>query len=177
MKPVVFLDVDGTLLTYVDPANDFSDPRVQWTVHPEHGYRYNPKVVDWVWELSRWAEVRWCTAMGERAATVMAPALGLPEFPVLDRMDRRPGDFKINAVLDQLRQSRRPVLFIDDDIPHGPVYDEILAEAAAAGTQVFLIRPTLEDGLTEAHMLRIRSFMAKASVYTAALPVQALQGQ
>lgn len=163
MKPVVFLDVDGTVLTYVDPANDFSDPRVQWEVEPEHGYRYNPQVVGWVGELNRWADIRWCTSMGERAATVLAPALGLPEFPVVDRMDPRPGDFKVNAVLDQLRTSRRPVIWIDDDIAYGHAYDEVVSAASETGTQVFLVRTTLEDGLTEAHMLRIRSFLARAA--------------
>lgn len=29
-RPVVFLDVDGTIATAVDPASDFSDPRVDW---------------------------------------------------------------------------------------------------------------------------------------------------
>lgn len=173
MNPIVLLDVDGTVLTFVDPANDFSDPRVQWTVHPEHGYRYNPQVVGWVWELSRWAEVHWCTSMGARAATVMAPALGLPVFPVVERMDPRPGDYKVNAVLDQIRSSRRPVIWIDDEITYGAAYDEILAAAEEAGTKVFLVRTTLEDGLTEAHMLRIRSFLARASALGFTLPASA----
>lgn len=160
LPPLVLLDVDGAVATFPDPANDFSDPRVPWAVDPVTGIRYNPDVTGWIRELAAVAEVRWLTGWNERARTELGPALGLPVFQVQARSPFRSGraDYKIDVVLKHLEAGRR-VIWIDDDIPHGHLYDE-LAAAGDAGAGLFMVRPTIEDGLTEAHMLRIRAFLA-----------------
>ncbi|MCC3292531.1 hypothetical protein [Arthrobacter sp. zg-Y1110] len=158
-RPLILLDVDGNILTFPDPANDFSDPRVSWAEHPDAG-RYNPRVVPWLHELATLAEVRWLTSWHDEARTVLAPALGLPDFEVEDyRRYSDPGtDYKIQAVRRYLAAGRR-VVWIDDDIPHSHAYDDLF-HRGQAGSGLFMVRPTIEDGLTEAHMMRIRSFLA-----------------
>lgn len=90
LRPVVFLDVDGTIVTLVDPANDYSDPRVDWAVNEDLGVRYNPAVIGWIHELDSLAEVRWLTAWVKTAGTKLAPALGLPEFTVIPNIPPAP---------------------------------------------------------------------------------------
>lgn len=158
--PLVLMDVDGSLITYPDPANDFSDPRVQWMDNPAGPGRYNPAVTEWVRELSGIAEIRWLTGWNKRARTKLGPALGLPDFQVQQPSPFRSGcsDYKVDVVFGHLQYGRR-IVWIDDDIPRGGIFDELLA-AGAEGAGLFMVRPTIEDGLTEAHMLRIRAFLA-----------------
>ncbi|MGK3708564.1 hypothetical protein [Arthrobacter sp. IK3] len=159
LQPLVLLDVDGAVLTFPDPANDFSDPRVPWVDDPGTG-RYNPSISGWIRALSALAEVRWLTGWHEQARTVLAPALGLPDFEVEDFRDYPEAgtDFKIQCVRRHLSSGRR-LVWIDDDIPHGHAYDDLFRRGQA-GAGLFMVRPTAEDGLTEAHILRITAFLA-----------------
>lgn len=165
-RPVAFLDVDGTIATLVDKASDFSDPRVSWTEDPATGERYNPDVVGWVHELSALAEVRWLTAWTESARTKLAPALGLPDFPAVQFRDHRHKDldWKHSAIVAQLTdEPRRPVLWVDDEIHYRDTYSQLMVLALAKGVPFFAVQPTLSDGITEAHMLRIREFLHRVS--------------
>lgn len=165
-RAVVFLDVDGAIATLVDPANDYSDPRVLWVHDPVTGVRYNPAVARWIHELNSHAEVRWLTAWHDRAATELAPALGLPGFPSVPfREHRFPElDWKHSAVLSQLLdEPSRAVLWIDDEIGYRQAYDQLTQHAADSSTPFFAVQPTLSDGITDAHMLRIRAFLARYS--------------
>lgn len=165
VRPVVFLDVDGTIATLVDPANDYSDPRVAWATDPATGVRYNPAVVAWIHELDGLAEVRWLTAWTDRAATELAPALGLPAFPAILFNEHlyRELDWKHSAVLAQLiEEPGRPVLWLDDEVAYGGALDQLIPHALGTGTPFLAVRPTLSDGITEAHMLRIRAFLGSS---------------
>lgn len=165
-RPVAFLDVDGTIATLVDTASDFSDPRVVWTEDPATGARYNPDVVGWIHELSTLAEIRWLTAWTESARTQLAPALGLPDFPAIHFRDHRHKDldWKHSAILGQLTdEPHRPVLWIDDEIHHRDAYSDLMTHALGKKTPFFAVQPTLSDGITEAHMLRIREFLRRVS--------------
>lgn len=161
-RPVTFLDVDGTIATLVDPANDYSDPRVHWVIEPATGVRHNRAVVRWIHELHAFAEVRWLTAWTDRAATELAPALGLPDFPAIPFGEHRfrELDWKHSAVLAQfLDEPDRPVLWVDDELGFHGAYDQLAAHAATTGVPFFAVQPTLSDGITEAHMIRIRTFI------------------
>lgn len=158
-RPLILLDVDGNILTFVDSGNDFSDPRVPWAQHPDLG-RYNPAVPGWIRELHTLAELRWLTSWNTDARTRLAPGLGLPDFAVEEsRWFTDPTtDFKVQAVMQHLNAGRR-VVWIDDEIPQTGDYDRLFY-LGEAGAGLFMVRPTLGDGLTEAHMMRIRSFLA-----------------
>jgi hypothetical protein len=163
-SPVAFLDVDGTIATVVDPVNDYSDPRVDWTTDSATGVRYNPAVVGWIHELHTLCEVRWLTAWTHTAATELAPALGLPAFPAVPFQERRFAelDWKHSAILAQLLdEPARPVLWVDDEIDYRGAYDQLIPHTLSTGVPFFAVRPTLSDGITEAHMLRIRAFLAR----------------
>lgn len=163
--PVVLLDVDGTLLTFADPENDISDPRVAWVGYEQGGIvRYNPAMPGWIHELHATAELRWLTSWNSEARTRLAPALGLPDFEVDEAADFQDQqlDFKEAVVAHHLRAGRR-VLWIDDEIPHGDRND-VLHLMGREGAGLFMVRTTLDDGLTEAHMLRIRAFLASGDI-------------
>lgn len=160
-RPLVLLDVDGALLTYADPENDISDPRIHWQPYGREGLvRYNPAMPGWIHELHALAEVRWATGWGTKSRTVLAPALGLPDFEVDEAADfQEPGkDFKEAIVSHHLAAGRR-VVWIDDDVPCGDRND-VLHRMGREGAGLLMVRTTLDDGLTEAHMLRIRAFLA-----------------
>lgn len=162
--PLVLLDVDGALLTYADPENDISDPRIDWQPWAREGaVRYNPAMPGWIHDLHALAELRWVTGWGTRARTVLAPALGLPDFEVDEAADfQKPGvDFKEAVVAHYLNADRR-VVWIDDDIPHG-TRNDVLHCMGRARAGLLMVRTTLDDGLTEAHMLRIRTFLTAGS--------------
>ena len=162
-RPVAFLDVDGTIATLVDPVNDYSDPRVSWATDTATGVRYNPAVIGWIHELHTLCEVRWLTAWTQRAATELAPALGLPVFPAVPFQEHRFAelDWKHSAILAQLLdEPARPVLWVDDEIDYRGAYDQLIPHTLGTGVPFFAVRPTLSDGITEAHMIRIRTFLA-----------------
>lgn len=159
-EPLVLLDVDGALLTYADPENDISDPRVDWQPYAREGIvRYNPAMPGWIHELHALAELRWATGWGASARTVLTPALHLPDFEADEAQNfADPAmDWKQAAVARHLRAGRR-VVWVDDDIPHGARNDALHC-LGREGAGLLMVRTTLDDGLTEAHMLRIRAFI------------------
>lgn len=162
-RPVLFLDVDGPIATIVDPANDYSDPRVAWTMDDSIGIRYNPAVIGWINELAALAEIRWLTAWEKSAAESLAPALGLPKFEVIRFKEHRYKDldWKHSAVLAQLiDEPARPVAWCDDEPEYRDAYEQLVPHALAHKVPFFIVRPTLSDGITEAHMIRLRRFLA-----------------
>lgn len=165
--PLVLLDVDGTLLTYADPENDISDPRIDWQSYAGEGVvRYNPAMPGWIQELAALAEVRWLTARGTGVRTSLAPALHLPDFEADEAQNfADPAmDWKEAAVARHLRAGRR-VVWADDDIPHG-ARNDVLHCMGREGAGLLMVRTTLDDGLTGAHMLRIRAFLATGNQHS-----------
>lgn len=165
---VGFLDVDGNVNTLVDPANDYSDPRVPWAHHDGLDVRYNPNLVAWIHELHAAADLRWLTMWGASARTDLAPALGLPDFPaIVEREERRYAEFdwKHCAVLSQIvNEPGRPIFWCEDEPDYGGAYEHLVPYARENGTPLLIVRTTMSDGLTEAHMLRIRAFLAATAV-------------
>jgi hypothetical protein len=163
-RAVAFLDVDGNINTMVDPDNDYSDPRVDWTFHQDLGVRYNPQIVGWIHELAGGFDLRWLTMWGDTARTGLAPALGLPDFPAITEQKEhryRELDWKHSAVLSQMvNEPGRPILWCEDEPNYGGAYEQLVPYSRETGTPLLIVQTTLSDGLTEAHMLRIRAFLA-----------------
>jgi len=120
LRPLLFLDVDGTLLpvggepprpTVIDwdAWQDASNPQLA-KVDPEHGPRL----------LALCCEIVWATAWMQDANEVIAPILGLPQLPVAELPDAPEEDdfsvlhWKTRALV--AAASGRPFLWVDDEI-------------------------------------------------------------
>lgn len=121
------------------------------------------------------AEIRWHTSWQEHAPTALAPALGLPDFPVQDRCgaevtyplmprrwaDRDPdlaGWWKLPAAIQVVNEGR-PLLWLDDDLD--VFRDQVEASPVGQHRDRLLIAPTLGVGLTPRHLARIIEFLAR----------------
>lgn len=75
-RPLLFLDVDGTLLPFTGAARQMVDEAnpLLAGLDPEHGRRLAALACDLIWATT------WMIEANE----VLAPRLGLPQLPVVD---------------------------------------------------------------------------------------------
>ena len=176
--PWWFLDVDGVLNAFpppVDPvrtgAGDawtYRSTRVATTVGT-YTVTVADQLVARLGELHRTgaAAVVWCTTWGEDAAARLAPALGLPQWPVAPypddlRVSPLPGWssapwWKVEAISRWLDGEPRPYVFTDDDLTPD-VADEL--RARHPGLPALLLRPSTSPGLTPEQLEGVEAFLA-----------------
>lgn len=163
-KPLWLLDVDGVLNAV---CRDIPDGH-QRTRCDSFWITYNPNIIKEIVNLheSGAVEVRWLTTWCDRAATVIAPAIGLP----LDLKVEGAKDYKqenhqvwwksITAKRLSDEDPHRPLIWTDDDIAYANRYGDIDWVKDRPGPMM-LIASEWEVGLTEEHLDEILNFVSE----------------
>jgi hypothetical protein len=150
-RPVLFLDVDGTLIPFGG----------------SHGYgsahanpllaRLDPALGPPLMALP--CDLMWATTWMDEANEVIGPQLGLPALPVLDCPDSEEDDdrlhWKTRCLVD--RAAGRPFVWVDDEISH---LDRAWVTANHPGPAL-LHRVDQRHGLTVVDLVIIADWLAR----------------
>jgi hypothetical protein len=164
VRPIVFLDVDGTLL----PVGGVATPSGLdgWDSWQESGNpqlarldrRHGPRL------LALPCELVWATAWMDDANDVIAPILGLPQLPVADLPDDSYDDepdtllhWKTRALVETA--AGRPFAWVDDEI--GEPDHAWVAEHHPG--PALLLRVNAASGLTAEDFAVLENWLRKAA--------------
>lgn len=160
--PLIALDVDGVVCPLVDPMAGMPTvwPKPAWTQTTDgetHGVAAATPVLAFFTRLHEAgrADIAWHTSWRDRAPRHLAPALGLPAWPVLATQEEyisATGWWKTRAIERMLAQGRK-VIWIDDDIPYSESIGDLDSVKAHAG--LFTVASEVMEGLTQAHLTLI----------------------
>lgn len=163
-RPLLFLDVDGTLIPLGTPTAaqpDMPHTRTQapalpanahpllHKVNPEHGRRLEALGCDLVW----------ATTWMSDADDILAPLLGLPSLPVVDWPDSDEGGllhWNTRGLVEWAQG--RPFVWVDDEISHTDRQWVSTHHHAPA----LLHRVDPHRGLTEHDVTAIESWLMQA---------------
>lgn len=127
-RPIVALDVDGVLMP-----------------------RLNPEYGRWLTALSGRCELVWATSWQHDANWHIAPALGLPELPVIEF----PGLVKIPQV--EAWSASRPLAWLDDGFESTAHAWAAWRTATRAPTLLVPVDPT--EGLSPTHCATVSAWL------------------
>jgi len=172
-RPLVFLDVDGTMTA--DRQNtfpfDYTDAYEPYTVHTmgrDYPVLCRRDVIAAINTASTLVEFRWLTMWGESAAKDFAPAVGLKEFGVSDRVPRGGGYpdvgrwslrwWKFLAIqAEHELHPGRPLIWLDDNISTD-LHDKMIASPLTPATLSW-IQPRSTRGLDAEDLLSLKSWI------------------
>lgn len=163
MKPYLFLDIDGVL----NRISSHGDTWPDFELHKLAPFNGNTFYL-WLSKsmatelISLPVDIVWLTTWAEEAPRLVAPILGMPEYPVAgfgtDMTEGRGS--KLGCVewwMDT--HGERPFIWIDDDaIPHFAAED-----FKEVGWNALLIEPNYTVGITWDHINAIRAFCNEVS--------------
>ncbi|WP_211588940.1 HAD domain-containing protein [Allorhizocola rhizosphaerae] len=150
-RPLLFLDVDGTLLPFAGDArqtDDEANPLLAG-LDPEHGRRLAALPCDLVWATTWMAE----------ANEVLAPRLGLPQLPIVDWPDDDDDTGRLHWKTRHLVEwaAGRSFVWVDDEITE---VDRIWV-AAHHRAPALLHRVDPRHGLADADYSAIAEWLLK----------------
>lgn len=160
-RPLLFLDVDGTLL-HIDGCAKFDALQIDWQEWQSHR---NPRLAGMDRTLGRrllalGCELVWATAWMHDANDVIAPLLGLPPLPVADLPEAPPEDpadtlhWKTAALIATAAGQR--FVWVDDEISD---IDRAWVNTHHAGSAL-LHRVGPRSGLTEVDLAYIGDWLS-----------------
>ncbi|MEZ0354822.1 HAD domain-containing protein [Mycobacterium sp. SA01] len=163
-RPLLFLDVDGTLLSS-DGSAEFDVSLIDWTEWQSHR---NPRLAGMDRTLGRrllalGCELVWATAWMRDANEVIAPLLGLPPLPVAELPEAPLADpvdtlhWKTAALVTAA--AGRNFAWVDDEISD---IDRAWVATHHAGSAL-LHRVDPRSGLTGADLAQIGDWLAGCS--------------
>lgn len=162
-KPILLLDVDG-VINYVGDGGAWRDQKEKMKLKRVNWWniRWSTEVV---LKINYWgrnlADIRWLTSWDEKARLLLAPALGIDEFPLA----RDPSMWHKAHAADIVDQTYPgiPICWIDDeldsflhDTDRGHFYWE-------SRPNTLLIQPSEKMGLQPDDLARIESFLIEHS--------------
>ena len=179
-RPVWFLDIDGVINAVSKIDNSHYSRFSEWKEVEVNGYkiRYAPDVIDFINKMSDRVEVRFLTTWKNKAHEMLAPAVGLKEFPHDDSVGTYSpnGSFngghhlpenrwwKLNVILDHIENGGEHFIWTDDDISiQARNYARRMAEFEGLETSILI--PHMPLGLEPWHLERIESFVANLEKY------------
>lgn len=181
MRPIWFLDVDGVLNALSKIEQRHIDEFPVWNEKEVNGYkiRYAPEVIDFINRMSERVDIKWNTTWQTQAVTLLAPALGLNKFDVVEARGisspsgsfNRGGDlpenrwWKLNTVLENIEGSAADFIWTDDHLI-GEVRHYTRRKADFEGIEHLIITPDGEMGLTCKDLLRIEDFVSTLEKYS-----------
>jgi HAD domain in Swiss Army Knife RNA repair proteins len=158
-RPVIFLDVDGPLITFVarpsSPQPPADGDQVRWRDNPLLD-RLNPD--DGPRLLALGCDLVWATTWMADANEVISPRLGLPELPVVDWPDsdqEPPAGLHWKTMPLAWWAAGRTFVWLDDEITDA---DRRWVAAHYAG-RALLHRVDPYAGLTELDFSQIRQWL------------------
>jgi hypothetical protein len=166
-RPLLLIDIDGVLNAFDARRLDRHQRRAQAGAYVVVLDRRHPA---WFRTLAEHAELRWATMWQEQAATIFGSVADIgTDWPYLDFdsvwMHRTVGRTGVGVggykwpLIEQCGESRRPLVWIDDDMT-----DRHLAWAQRRDTEeapTLFVRPHPARGFTEDHYDAVLSFVRR----------------
>jgi len=170
--PVWLLDVDGVVNAIAGKGDPNVWPRATWrqSVVEDVQVLWSEVVADYLRSVHQrgLAEIRWHTTWQLNAPEQLAPAVGLPEWPIAESPEwlRLSGDgrrwWKTPAADRVVHAEGRRLIWTDDDIasemrwPGSEIHDALL------GGDVLTVSPPSAVGLTRRNLRAIDAFLGVA---------------
>jgi hypothetical protein len=165
MRPLLLLDIDGPLNPFAAKA-DAKPPGYHehkfklpgWSRRHPLRMWLNPTHGQSLLAAAGPAQLVWATTWEHQANTMVGPAIGLPNLPVIQFGETGPA-WKYPAVAAYAQN--RPLIWLDDDFDMYPTARaEFLASRGELLTTLIPVNP--RTGLTDSHFAEIQQFGATA---------------
>jgi hypothetical protein len=158
-RPLLLLDIDGVLNPWA--ATTLPEGFAEYVLFPadEEPHRFAAHHGEWIRELARSFDVVWASAWGSVANRLLAPILGLPEFPWVPFPPTPfPPFTKVPSIAEYVDE--RAVAWVDDGM--GP---DAWAWASERQAPTLLVRVDPAVGFVLEHVAALNAWRNELVVY------------